>query len=51
MVTVVVEEGRGEEVEEGGGEVELGECASHESEASCGSTSSDGSAKQLLKTP
>lgn len=51
MVMVTVEERRGEEVEEGEGEVEIGESASHESETSCGSTSSDGSAKQLLDTP
>lgn len=50
LVTVVVEDGRGEEEEEGEGEVEMGERVSQESETSCGSTSSAGSAKQLIKS-
>lgn len=48
VVTVVVEEeGRSEEGM--GGEVEVRESASRESDTSCSSTSSDGSAKELLK--
>ena len=54
VVTVVVEQGRSEEVMgEEGEEVEVGESVlqeggSHDSDLSCGSTSSDNSSKELI---